>query len=188
MSRHHCVSTSLWNVKMRKGTFIFPVRNIARSELLHFFCPKSILLLECRKLTEIREYGGTVVMKIFSLYYLEDIYATIKYPANKLCAGVRGYYFCVATLTNELGEVGLVTKSRLPRPLVTSCTLLTWAAGPLCHYLVSSSPLLGVTTSHGSPAAGRGKYAAVWKSSQRNSIVNIPIRKIPDIEFKWWPL
>ena len=122
MSRHHCVSTSLWNVKMRKGTFIFPVRNIATYELLHIFCPKIILLLECRKLIEIRQDT------IFSLYYLEDIYGTIKYPANKLCAGVRGYYFCVATLTNELGEVGLVTKSRLPRPLVTSCTLLTWAA------------------------------------------------------------
>ena len=80
--------------------------------------------------------------KIFSLYYL---YGTIKYPARgaKCCARVRGYYFCVATLTNELGEVGLVTESRLPRPPVTCCTLLTWA--PLCHYLVLLKPLARCT-------------------------------------------
>ena len=94
-----------------------------------------------------------MILLLFFHFPVEDIYGTIKYPASKLkvilCAGVRGYYFCVATLTNELGEVGLVTKSRLPRPLVTS-TLLTWALRPPCHYLVL---LLGVITSHVSPTA-----------------------------------
>ena len=94
-----------------------------------------------------------MILLLFFHFPVEDIYGTIKYPASKLkvilCAGVRGYYFCVETLTNELGEVGLVTKSRLPRPLVTS-TLLTWALRPPCHYLVL---LLGVITSHVSPTA-----------------------------------
>ena len=87
-----------------------------------------------------------MILLLFVHFPVEDIYSTIKYPASKLkailCAGVRGYYFCVATLTNELGEVGLVTESRLPRPLVTR-TLLPGLWGPLslfspparCHNL-----------------------------------------------------